>query len=169
MAWQGQTRRGGTIGFEQGSALSGQISAWGRDWALGAAPWHTPQPSTPPGAVLLPCSMRIAAVYPRQTGRFRVGPLVLSGGSTPQKRAAAQVLLTSKSMPSPPEAPMLPALMERVLSMEMMPSAVVPLMVMSDPVSGLLLRDIPFVPLFVEATVVASTVQYEALMPFEPD
>ena len=74
-----------------------------------------------------------------------------------------------KSMPSPPEAPMLPALMERVLSMEMMPSAVVPLMVMSDPVSGLLLRDIPFVPLFVEATVIASTVQYEALMPFEPD
>ena len=81
MAWRGQTRRGGTIGFEQDSALSGQISAWGRNWALGAAPWHTPQPSTPPGAVLLPCSMRIAAVYPRQTGRFRVGPLVSSGGS----------------------------------------------------------------------------------------
>ncbi len=30
MAWRGQIRRGGTVGFVQDSALSGQISAWGR-------------------------------------------------------------------------------------------------------------------------------------------
>ena len=86
MAWQGQTRRGGTIGFEQGSALSGQISAWGRNWGLGAAPWPTPQPSASPGAVLLPSSMRIAAVYPRQAGQFRVGQLVSYGGSNRKAR-----------------------------------------------------------------------------------